>query len=46
MLEAALTKIGQDTKLEIGKIEFQGSILGASASMLMDGYALLFKSEQ
>ncbi|MBC8508390.1 MAG: ROK family transcriptional regulator [Chloroflexi bacterium] len=46
MLQTALTKIAQDTKLEIGKIEFQSCILGASASMLMDGYALLFRSEE
>ena len=45
MLQAALTKIGQETKLEIGKIEFQGCILGASVSMLMNRYALLFSSE-
>ena len=44
MLQAALTKIAQDTELEIGKIGFQGCVLGASVSMLMNGYNLLFQS--
>jgi len=42
MRETALTRMAQDTQLEIGKMEFRGCILGASSSMLLDGYALLF----
>ncbi len=42
MREAALTRMAQDTQLEIGKLEFRGSILGASALMLLDDYSLLF----
>ena len=41
MMQAALTRMAQDTQLEIGKLEFRGCILGASASMLLDDYSLL-----
>ena len=43
MLESAFTKIAQDTSIELGKTELRGSILGASASMLINDYSLLFK---
>jgi glucokinase-like ROK family protein len=43
MLQTALTKIAQETRLEIGKIEFQSCVLGASASILLEGYSLLFQ---
>ncbi len=42
MRESALTRMAQDTRLEIGKMEFRGCILGASSFMLLDGYARLF----
>jgi glucokinase-like ROK family protein len=42
MLQAALTRMAQDTRLEIGALGFRGCILGASALMLLDSYALLF----
>jgi predicted NBD/HSP70 family sugar kinase len=42
MSEAALPRMVQDTQLEIGKLDFRGCILGASASMLLSGYTLLF----
>lgn len=42
MCESALTRMAQDTRLEIGKMEFRGCILGASAFMLLDGYTRLF----
>ncbi len=42
MHQAAFTKIAQDTIIELGKIELRGCILGASASMLLDDYSLLF----
>lgn len=42
MAEAALTRLAQDTKLEMGKLEFKACILGASAYMLLEDYSLLF----
>ena len=39
---AALIRMAQDTQIEIGKLEFRGCILGASASMLLKDYSLLF----
>jgi glucokinase-like ROK family protein len=42
MFEAALTRIAQDTYIEIGKLEFRGCILGASAFMLLENYSLLY----
>ena len=42
MTEAALTSLAQDTKIEMGKLEFKACILGASAYMLLEDYSLLF----
>ena len=42
MSDAALTRIAQDTQIEIGKLEFRGCILGASAFMLLENYSLLY----
>jgi glucokinase-like ROK family protein len=42
MMQAALTRMAQDTQLEIGTLEFRACILGASAFMLLDNYSLLF----
>jgi glucokinase-like ROK family protein len=42
MRQAALSKMAQDTLVEIGTLDVRGCILGASASMLLDGYSLLF----
>ena len=42
MQEVAFTEIAENTKIKLGKSELRGSILGASASMLIDGYSLLF----
>jgi len=42
MSDATLTRIVQDTHVEIGNLEFRGCILGASAFMLLDNYSLLF----
>jgi len=42
MSQAALPRMVQDTRLEIGKLDFRGCILGASASMLLNNYSLLF----
>jgi N-acetylglucosamine repressor len=45
MQEAALTRMAQDTQIEIGKLEYRGSILGASALLLLNNYDLLFSTE-
>ena len=42
MRQVAFTKMAQDTKVELGKTALRGCILGASASMLLDNYSLLF----
>jgi len=42
MSQAALSKMAQDTRVEIGTLDVRGCILGASASMMLDGYSLLF----
>lgn len=42
MSQAALTRMAQDTKLEVGNLEFKACILGASAFMLLENYSLLF----
>lgn len=43
MTQAALTRMAQDTRLEMGTLEFRACILGASAYMLLDNYSLLFR---
>jgi glucokinase-like ROK family protein len=46
MKQAGLTRMVQETELEIGKLDYRGYILGASALMLLEDYSLLFtKSE-
>lgn len=42
MSQAALTRMAQDTQLEMGGLEFRACILGASAFMLLENYSLLF----
>lgn len=42
MTQAALTRMVQDTRLEMGNLEFRACILGASAYMLLENYSLLF----
>jgi len=42
MTQAALTRMAQDTQLEMGSLEFKACILGASAYMLLENYSLLF----
>ncbi len=46
MLQSSFNKLAQDTTIELGKMTLQGCVLGASASMLMDGYALLFNQNK
>jgi len=42
MTQASLARMAQDTKLELGTLEFKACILGASAFMLLENYNLLF----
>jgi glucokinase-like ROK family protein len=42
MTQAALTRMAQNTQLEMGTLEFKACILGASAFMLLENYSLLF----
>jgi N-acetylglucosamine repressor len=46
MLQSSFNNLAQDTSIELGKIALQGCVLGASASMLMDGYSLLFNQNK
>ncbi len=43
MCEISFNKLSQNTTIELGKIELQGCILGASASMFINDYSLLFR---
>lgn len=45
MRNAALLRLSKDTKLELGKLDYRACILGASASLLLNGYSLLFQQE-
>ncbi len=42
MTQAALTRMAQDTQLELGTLEFKACILGASAFILLEDYSPLF----
>ena len=42
MSQGALTRVAQETQIEIGQLEFRACILGASAYMLLEDYSLLF----
>ena len=45
MQTGAFFRMTEDTKLEIGKLDFRACILGASAFLLLDDYSLLFNEE-
>ncbi len=42
MQNAALTRLSENTTLELGKLDYRACILGASAFLLLDDYSLLF----
>lgn len=42
MKEAALGRMAERTRLEIGRLDYRACILGASALMLLDSYSLLY----
>jgi N-acetylglucosamine repressor len=45
MKTGALTRMAEDTKLEVGKLDYRACILGASAFLLLHDYSLLFSEE-
>jgi predicted NBD/HSP70 family sugar kinase len=45
MQNAALTRLAENTQLELGNLDYRACILGASAFLLLDGYSLLFRQE-
>ncbi len=45
MLTGAFFRMAEDTKLEIGKLDYRACILGASAFVLLDDYSFLFNEE-
>ena len=45
MRNAALSRMSEDTQLELGKLDVRACILGASAFLLLDDYSLLFGGE-
>jgi N-acetylglucosamine repressor len=42
---AALSRLSDNTKVELGVLDYRACILGASAYLLLDDYSLLFKRE-
>ena len=45
MQNAALSRLSENTSIELGKLDYRACILGASAFLLLDDYSLLFKKE-
>lgn len=45
MRNAALARLSENTKLELGALDYRACILGASAFLLLDDYSLLFQQE-
>ena len=45
MKTGAFFRMTEDTKLEIGKLDYRACLLGASAFLLLDDYSLLFNEE-
>lgn len=45
MQSAALSRLSENTELELGRLDYRACVLGASASLLLNGYSLLFKQE-
>jgi N-acetylglucosamine repressor len=42
MLDAALSRLSENTRVELGVLDYRACILGASAYLLLDDYSLLF----
>ena len=45
MRDAALGRLSENTKLELGTLDYRACILGASAYLLLDDYSLLFQQD-
>jgi len=45
MRNAAMERLSENTKLELGTLDYRACILGASAFLLLDDYSLLFRLE-
>ena len=45
MSQGTLSKLAEGTSIEIGRTDSQGALLGASALLLLDSYALLFMQQ-
>ena len=43
MQDAALSRLSDNTQLELGKLDYRACILGASAFLLLEGYSLLVR---
>lgn len=46
MQNAALVRMSEGTRLELGTLDYRACILGASAFLLLDDYSLLFNQEK
>jgi predicted NBD/HSP70 family sugar kinase len=46
MRNAALERLSEDTKLELGTLDYRACILGASAFLMLDDYSLLFRQDK
>ncbi|HEY9087040.1 MAG TPA: ROK family transcriptional regulator [Anaerolineaceae bacterium] len=46
MQETALERMTQQTRVEFGRLDYRATILGASAHLLLDNYALLFRQTE
>ena len=42
---AALSRLSENTELELGRLDYRACVLGASAFLLLNGYSLLFNQE-
>ncbi len=46
MRNAAMERLSENTKIELGTLDYRACILGASAFLLLDDYSLLFQQEK
>ena len=46
MRNAALERLSENTKLELGTLDYRACILGASAFLMLDDYSLLFRQDK
>lgn len=46
MQGAVLARLSEHTEIELGKLDTRACVLGASASLLLNGYSLLFQQEK